>query len=59
MRAPKPRQKGDSFRPVIQVLKAKNGVPTSIVFNGHQYALVHPHYINGNKNKFTKKDNMR
>lgn len=51
MRQPKPRSKGEAFRPTVQVLKVKNGTPTSISFNGHQYALVHPDYINGNKNK--------
>lgn len=51
MRKPKPREKGESFRPVVKVLKAKNGVPTSIEMCGQRYALVHPDYINGNKNK--------
>lgn len=48
---PKQRSKGDSYRPIIQVLKAKNGTPTRISLNGHQYALVHPDYINGYKSK--------
>ncbi|MGF6951903.1 hypothetical protein QF028_004408 [Neobacillus sp. B4I6] len=48
---PKLREKGETFRPIVQVLKTKNGEPTSISFNGNQYALVHPRYINGGKNK--------
>lgn len=51
MRKPKDRQKGESFRPTIEVLKAKNGIPTSIRFNGQNYALVHRDYINGRKNQ--------
>ncbi|WP_157684543.1 hypothetical protein [Cytobacillus praedii] len=51
MGKPKNRQKGDSYRPTIEVLKAKNGVPTSIRFNGQSYALVHQDYINGRKNQ--------
>lgn len=51
MRKPKQRQKGDTFRLVVEVLKAKNGVPTSVLFNGQKYALVHDNYINGAKNK--------
>lgn len=48
---PKPRVKGETFRPYTNVLKVKNGVPTSVYFNGYRYALVHDDYINGNKNK--------
>ncbi len=47
----KTRIKGDTFRPILEVLKAKNGVPTKVSFNGQVYALVHSDYINGNKNK--------
>jgi hypothetical protein len=54
MRKPKPRQKGETFRPVVQVMKAKNGSPTRIEFNGHAYALVHVDYINGRKNQMKK-----
>ena len=52
--AAKAREKGEKYRPVVTVLKVKNGEPTSIEFNGNQYALVHGKYINGNKNKFGK-----
>lgn len=45
------RQKGDKYRPVVRVLKAKKGVPTKINVSGNDYALVHPDYINGNKNR--------
>lgn len=51
MRRAKQRVKGDIFRPIVTVRKAKNGTPTSIEFNGFQYALVHSDYINGGKNK--------
>jgi hypothetical protein len=47
----KARSKGDKYRPVVQVMKAKNGTPTRIEFNGHSYALVHDDYINGRKNQ--------
>lgn len=47
----KPRGKGDSYRPKVIVHKAKNGVPTSIELGGHKYAMVHDHYINGQKNQ--------
>lgn len=50
----KPRGKGDTYRPVITVLKSKNGTPTKVAFNGQEYALVHDDYLNGNKNKFAK-----
>jgi hypothetical protein len=47
----KARSKGDKYRPIVQVMKAKNGTPTRIEFNGHSYALVHDDYINGRKNQ--------
>ncbi|WP_157796509.1 hypothetical protein [Bacillus sp. FJAT-45037] len=51
----KDREKGDVYRPVVEVRKAKDGVPTSVRFGGHMYALVHDHYINGGKSKFKNK----
>jgi hypothetical protein len=51
MRKPKAREKGEIFRPVVHVMKAKNGTPTKIMFNGHEFALIHPDYINGGKSK--------
>lgn len=45
------RDRGEVYRPIVKVLKQKNGVPTSVMFNGHTYALVHPNYINGGKSK--------
>lgn len=50
----KPRGKGDIFRPIVTVMKSKNGTPTKISFNGQEYALVHADYINGHKGKFKK-----
>ena len=51
MRKPKQREKGDIFRPVVTVQKAKNGTPTKVEFNGFEYALIHTNYINGSKSK--------
>lgn len=51
----KPRKKGDQFRPVVQVMKSKNGTPTKISFNGFEYALVHGDYIYGGKSKVGRK----
>jgi hypothetical protein len=59
MRKPKQRQKGDCFRPVVHVIKAKNGVPTRIEFNGQNYALVHDNHINGHKNKVKRKESTK
>ena len=50
----KSRTKGDIYRPIVKVNKSKDGVPTSIEFGGHSYALVHDKYINGGKNKVKK-----
>jgi len=52
---PKKRSKGETFRPTIIVLKEKNGLPTKVSFNGQEYALLHPHFINGNRNKVEKR----
>lgn len=54
LKKPKDRAKGDVFRPVVEVLKEKHGVPTKVHFNGQNYALIHGDYINGNKNKVKK-----
>ncbi|KGX84463.1 hypothetical protein N784_13450 [Pontibacillus litoralis JSM 072002] len=48
------RCRGDKYRPVIKVLKVKNGVPTKVTFNGQVYALVHSDHINGRKNYASK-----
>jgi len=47
----KPREKGEKYRPYVEVLKQKNGVPTKIAVSGQVYALVHEDYINGRKNQ--------
>lgn len=44
---PKQRTKGDVFRPVVTVVKAKRGVPTKVKFNGFEYALIHPDNAQG------------
>lgn len=54
----KVRDKGETFRPNVSVLKVKNGTPTKVFFNGNTYALVHDDYINGGKNKAMKKRKM-
>ena len=51
MRKPKQREKGESFRPVVQVVKVKNGIPTRIEFNGQSYALVHEDQFTERKKK--------
>jgi hypothetical protein len=38
---PKKRKHGDVFRPMVTVIKEKKGIPTSVMFNGCRYALVH------------------
>jgi hypothetical protein len=50
----KSRVKGETFRPMVSVLKEKNGVPTKVKFNGVEYALVHADYINGGKSRVRK-----
>ncbi|MBF8418929.1 hypothetical protein [Heyndrickxia coagulans] len=47
----KQREKGETYRPVVKVLKLKNGVPTKVKFNGFEYALIHPDHINGRTGK--------
>lgn len=47
----KPREKGEKYRPTVEVLKQKNGLPTKIAVSGKVYALVHEDYINGRKGK--------
>lgn len=39
MRKPKERKKGEFFRPVVEVLKQKNGMPTRVKFNSHEYTM--------------------
>lgn len=51
MARPKQRAKGEIYRPVVKVLKAKQGTPTKVSFNNHEYALIHQDYINGRKNQ--------
>lgn len=47
----KPRSKGEQYRPTVTVQKVKQGIPTKISFNGHEYALIHSDYVNGRKGK--------
>ncbi len=47
----KPRTKGEQYRPTVTVQKVKQGIPTKISFNGHEYALIHSDYVNGRKGK--------
>ncbi|MGM7719424.1 hypothetical protein [Metabacillus sp. Hm71] len=45
------RKAGETMTKVIKILKARNGLPTKILVEGEEYALVHKNYINGNKGK--------
>lgn len=47
----KQRTKGETYRPVVKVLKVKKGVPTKVRFSGFEYSLVHPDHINGRTGK--------
>ena len=35
------RHKGDRYRPIVTILKMKNGVPTVIEVSGKRYQLQH------------------
>ena len=43
--------KGETIQTVMKVLKEKNGLPTKIEIYGHEYALLNPTFINGNRSK--------
>ena len=44
------RQKGDIYRPIVHILKVKNGLPTVIKVSGQKYMLVHKdQYRRGHK----------
>lgn len=38
----KPREKGESYRPKVVVLKESKGVPTRIEFGGNEYFMINP-----------------
>lgn len=46
--------KGDTFRPVVTVLKTKGDAITKIAIDGQEYTLLHKDHINGNKSKSKK-----
>ncbi len=46
----KHRTKGESYRPIVHILKVKNGLPTVIKVSGQKYMLVHKdQYRRGHK----------
>jgi hypothetical protein len=49
------REKGDRYRPIVTILKQKNGTPTKVLISGEEYALVPKDYINGYKSQVKKK----
>jgi hypothetical protein len=51
MRKPKQRSKGEVFRPIVEVIKTKNGTPTRIEMNGHAYILAHADSFQERKKK--------
>lgn len=55
----KQRTKGETYRPVVKVLKAKKGVPTKVRFSGFEYALVHPDHTNGRTNQNKKQGDRK
>ena len=38
----KQRNKGDKYRPVVEIIKTKGGLPTVIKVSGQTYTLQHP-----------------
>ena len=45
------RQKGDKYRPIVEIIKTKNGVPTVIKVSGNEYQLRHPDQYKRGGNK--------
>lgn len=37
----KERQAGEKYRPVVEILKMKKGLPTKIRVSGQEYSLLH------------------
>lgn len=50
----KQRAKGEKYRPIVEVLKQKDGMPTKVKISGAEYSFLDPNYINGHKNKAAK-----
>lgn len=57
----KKREFGEKFRPVATVLKEKDGVPTRMEINGHEYYMINPvqdkkdHFNNSNARRAKKR----
>ena len=49
----KPKRKvGDTYRPIVHILKTKKGTPTVIKVSGEEYILRHKdQYRGGNRNE--------
>jgi hypothetical protein len=45
----KPREKGDTYRPIVTIEKVKNGLPTVIKVSGEEYILRHRDQYQGGK----------
>lgn len=45
------RAKGERYRPIVQILKMKKGIPTVIRVSGHEYALRPENQYSGGKQK--------
>lgn len=43
------RTKGTTYRPIVRILKVKNGKPTVIKVSGEKYMLVHKDQYHGGK----------
>ena len=43
------REKGDKYRPVVEIIKTKGGLPTVIKVSGEEYILRHKDQYTGGK----------
>lgn len=41
------RKVGDTYRPIVQILKVKNGLPTVLKVSGEEYTLRHKDQMRG------------
>ena len=41
------RKAGDTYRPIVHILKTKNGLPTVIKVSGEEYTLRHVDQMRG------------
>ena len=43
------RKAGDTYRPIVHILKIKNGLPTVLKVSGEEYTLRHRDQFRGRK----------